>query len=177
MCVCSQILRRRHYLLSSNFLARLMYRLVFSLSGGNSAPRAAVAWPNRSNMNIAGIADISNPCTRGILFRKIFKYGSVTGKQMHISWWLNQCGYDKIKKKSSNASAKSTVPVIIGFSMGNCFTTFGKNDKASLAKITFEYRPTVVIAPCDNVPVSKGSPGNTEAIIWADALSLLLRPL
>ena len=54
---------------------------IIDFSVGNSAPRAAVACPTKSKMNIAGIADMSKPPTGGILLRNTFKYGSVTGKR------------------------------------------------------------------------------------------------
>ena len=40
---------------------------------GNSAPKAAVACPSISKMNMAGMAEISKPPTFGILLRNIFK--------------------------------------------------------------------------------------------------------
>ena len=114
---------------------------------------------------------------RGVFSSEKFSSMARSLKFVYIGWSSRQCSCDKTKTKISNTEASLSAPVIIGFSMGNCFTTLGKNDKASLAKMTLEYRPTVVIAPCDNVPVSKGSPGKTEAITWGNLLSLFLQHL
>lgn len=61
----------------------------------------------------------------------------------------------------------------MGFNMGNCFSTWGKNDKAALANIILEYKEIEEVIPRKKVPVTIfDPPGKTAAVNSNDFLSL-----